>query len=207
MSKEGAYDRSPEAYAQHLAGYIRDPSTIRARTLDEFGVAPPLRKIAYWRSEVERVRSKPHNPYQADRWDGTQYDLSQGDLSRPAIKAASPPEADEPQELPTLRVLTPREWRNLSWRELAAAIARTQGFTLADVLGDGRKARLVATRQLIMVLLVERGNSKACVGRWLRRDHTTVINAEQVIAKKLERYPRLNLVYGMYRQPPALVAA
>ncbi len=45
---------TPLTYAQRLASYIRDPSTIRARTLDEFGRAPSLGECANLRARYER---------------------------------------------------------------------------------------------------------------------------------------------------------
>jgi len=64
---------TPSGYAKHLAGYIRDPSTVRARTMEQFGKAPAIERIVYWRSEVERLRAKPYNSYLGERYDATKY--------------------------------------------------------------------------------------------------------------------------------------
>lgn len=49
---------TPLAYATRIAAYISDPSTIRARTMDQFGRAPSLQRCAELRAEVERERNR-----------------------------------------------------------------------------------------------------------------------------------------------------
>lgn len=45
-------DSTPYAYARSLANYIADPSTIRTRTIELFGRAPPVDICARMRAEA-----------------------------------------------------------------------------------------------------------------------------------------------------------
>lgn len=49
---------TPVAYATYLARYIADPSTIRVRTLEQFGRAPTLARCRKLREDylAERAR-------------------------------------------------------------------------------------------------------------------------------------------------------
>lgn len=44
----------PQTYAAHLATYIGDPSTIRIRTREAFGIAPSLEQCRRYRDDVTR---------------------------------------------------------------------------------------------------------------------------------------------------------
>lgn len=60
--------------------------------------------------------------------------------------------------------------------EIIAAVAREFGLTANDLMGEHRCRMAAAPRFTAMHVLVARGASRAAVGRWLNRDHSTVIN-------------------------------
>ena len=51
---------NPTAYAEHLASYIADPSTVRVRTLQAYGRAPSLDQCRKFRAAIER-KHRPRN--------------------------------------------------------------------------------------------------------------------------------------------------
>ena len=61
--------------------------------------------------------------------------------------------------------------------ELADRYAKKWGTTRARVLGDSRRHEDVRARWEVMhVLHREDGKSLSLIGRWLRRDHSTVLH-------------------------------
>lgn len=73
-----APDNCTRAYAKHLARYVRDPSTIQARTRDFFGRAPSIKDISGIIEEMNRpmqcVKGIEADPHAARR----EIDLAQG---------------------------------------------------------------------------------------------------------------------------------
>lgn len=58
------YDYStPAAYAGRLARYVADPSTIRARTLDQYGRAPSLDECRKLREAIIAKTTRPEKPW------------------------------------------------------------------------------------------------------------------------------------------------
>lgn len=56
VTRPKTWSDDPLYYAAHLAKYISDPSTIRARTLEQFGRAPSLDRIGHLRAAALAAR-------------------------------------------------------------------------------------------------------------------------------------------------------
>lgn len=69
---------------------------------------------------------------------------------------------------------------------LALAVVRLNRMSLADLLGKDRAARLVRPRQLFMLRAAEAGFSTMRIGRFLGRDHTTVMHGIRAARARLE---------------------
>jgi hypothetical protein len=52
------YSASPRHYAQHIAKHIKDPSTIRVRTLEHWGRAPSIEQCRAIRQRIEQANRK-----------------------------------------------------------------------------------------------------------------------------------------------------
>lgn len=67
--------------------------------------------------------------------------------------------------------------------EIIACIAWALKVKPTDVVGDHRNKAFVLARRVAAWVLVKRGNSFAQVGRWLNRDHTTIMHAIKMFDK------------------------
>jgi chromosomal replication initiation ATPase DnaA len=76
--------------------------------------------------------------------------------------------------------MTPRQVNLLQ----VEAIAKAHRFTLEDILGPRKFKPLVEVRRKCVVMLREKGHTMTEIGRILRRDHTTICHALQIMAKK-----------------------
>lgn len=61
-------------------------------------------------------------------------------------------------------------------RDIARAVAQENEITLDDILGTSRQRAVAWPRQTVMLLASEAGFSNPQIGRFLRRDHTTVLS-------------------------------
>lgn len=145
------FDHSPLAYAKRLASYINCATTVRARTIDEFGYAPSLTHIE---GMIQRRREKSR---QADNDDM--------------------PEAEGPRFLvPKLANVNLAVRRTP--REVITGIAKEFGVTYEQMIQKDRRPRICRIRNICAYVLKERGNSYPMVGKFLGgRDHSTIINA------------------------------
>ena len=78
--------------------------------------------------------------------------------------------------------------RVITWSEVIARVAFAFSVTTADILGPSRLSLHVRARRTAMAALSARGNSLAQIGRWMNRDHTTVMYA----VRKFEYAARAN---------------
>jgi hypothetical protein len=150
----------PRDYARNIARYISCPSTVRARTLNEYGSAPSLDEIRQMRAEHEgrrdafRRASDKLEPFKVRR--------------RASI--IPEPKPRQPIDFEIDCVALPNE--------IISAIARHFGFTAADLIGKRRHDDVVQARNTAAYVLWTRGNSYARVGRRLGgRDHSTIIHS------------------------------
>lgn len=61
-------------------------------------------------------------------------------------------------------------------RDIARAVAQQNEITLDDILGASRQRAFAWPRQTVMLLASEAGFSNPQIGRFLGRDHTTVLS-------------------------------
>lgn len=61
--------------------------------------------------------------------------------------------------------------------EIIACIAWHMGVEPSDVIGCRRHTKFVLARNTVAYVLARRGNSAGQVGRWLNRDHSTILHA------------------------------
>lgn len=110
--------------------------------------------------------------------------------------AALPP---IPQAVPDVEVIDPSTPLNMlapcSGKFLLAVVALRHGISPQEIIGGKRERRYVAARTEAMCLIYQHTQwSLPQVGRFLKRDHTTVLHALQkhgVVRKKVELEPHL----------------
>ena len=72
-------------------------------------------------------------------------------------------------------------------QEHAEGIAKKHGISVKDMIGKGRHRHLCAARVELYRALRDQGWSYPAIGRFVHRDHTTVIMALAPIEKKRAR--------------------
>lgn len=157
------------AYAREISRYISCPSTVRARTMEQFGSAPPLDRIKQMRAlHVAQRETYRHisEGIGVDDRDAEHFRVRPllWRRMRPATHVAPllpPPQGTEPPKLVP---------------EIIAGIAEAFGLTASDVTGPCRKRGFVLARQTCMYVLWRRGSSYNRAGEWLGRDHSSVIH-------------------------------
>ncbi|MBO9602565.1 MAG: hypothetical protein J7496_08665 [Novosphingobium sp.] len=187
----GCIDTCPETYAKHLARYIGDPSTIRARTIDQFGRAPGMDRILAWQRDHARIRAKPFNCYLAPKFDNDR--KVRADEPKATAVAAPKPEP-EPEPFVYIAPIKPHQ----TPAEIISDIAAAFGLTADDICGPSRLAHISRVRQLIAALLVKRGNSTPKTGRWINRDHSTVLHAVRAMPTVMKHHPNIAKAYAAY---------
>lgn len=171
------------AYAERLCRYITSPSTIRVRTLDRFGVAPPMRHIEQMRSAwVRKCQAKIDNRFT--------YGITleeKRDAERLEWRAKNPPLAiarQEPEPIKNDELPRPARLNKDAPLRFADDVievcAEVCGITYGELVGSCRKRPYMRARGLAAAVLKARGNSLPKVGRFLHRnDHSSVINCIQ----------------------------
>lgn len=71
-----------------------------------------------------------------------------------------------------------------SMANIACAVAMERGFKLDDLRNASRIQPIAQARQEAMLLMVEAGFTTTQIGRFLRRDHTTVIHGARVARQR-----------------------
>lgn len=172
--------RGPTEYARQIARYIRDPSKVRANTMNEWGRAPSLAKCAAlinaagqdreaFRAESERLGESDRD---AVDWRPAPTSLAL-DMQRVSDENAANvillPQNDDLQLIgkPSFRFID----------ELVESIAKAMRVTLADITGPSRFGPQMRARQVVCWVLHKRGQSYSQIGRRLNRDHTSIMNA------------------------------
>lgn len=110
------------------------------------------------------------------------------------------------EKLPTIRLgsvwfpeeMSPRSYRmaNMvsapSWKFLLSLVAMKHGVLIRDILGPGRQTNIAAARHEAMDLIYRHTKASASqVGRYMQRDHTTVLHAlrKRGVTDKLVEVP------------------
>jgi Bacterial dnaA protein helix-turn-helix len=153
---------SPNNYADNLATYITDPSTIIAHTRREFGGRSPSR------AEVEAMIARYRRPKREPECE----------IEWPAPKP-KPVVVEEPKVVIEFK---PKEVKpvDLFPVRLVKAVAEDFGLTYEDMIGPKRHKHFVHARAVVIIILRERNPSIWSfpkIGRLLgRSDHTSPIN-------------------------------
>lgn len=180
---------TPETYARQIS-YISNPSTIRARTMEEFGRAPSLDRI----KEIQAERSSSPVDDEWDDDDGLDFQV------KGLIKAVKPHRTT----LATLTVapiIAPQYTGHVgrTANEVIDDIAARMGLTRNDILGSRKPAVFVHARRLIASILRARGNSYPKIGQWMGgRDHSTVINLHLKFHETVKAVPGTFTIYEEY---------
>lgn len=185
---------SSRSYASELARYIRCPSTIRARVLDQFGYAPSLAECRNMREkrvaerEQYRLRSDAIETLPQDRHDFRVRGLVK--IPRRS-RALTPLAIGEEEELPENAPIATASPAVLP-SEIIMEIAKAFGIQASDILGKSRKRKIMLARRTVMFILRERGNSFPNVGRHLGGvDHATVIHGHREFCARASDAMRL----------------
>lgn len=178
--RENRINNGAISYAQELAKYISDPSTIRARTMNYWGHAPTLEACAKFREQHERERAG----FKAILPDATPCDQKPfrvtmlcGPAPVERVRAERPVLCDDVPEPEPEPLWTPPDPLPLLPRDIITTIAAAFGRTYEDVTGPRRGLFIMPTRNTCYYVLRQRGMSLPKIGSFLGgRDHTAVRN-------------------------------
>lgn len=79
----------------------------------------------------------------------------------------------------------PRKFNNI-WGDHRFGVGESARITMDAVKGTSRVGELTLIRHLLMFLLIKQGYSLSNIGVYLKRDHSSVINARQRIQDRLD---------------------
>jgi hypothetical protein len=217
---------TPENYAKRIARHISDPSTIWARTADQFGRhrAPSLEQCREWRAKHERkcVPAKPR-PFPCghprDPMNIIEYSDSKEKClacynakatEREAVLRAARERKHklaEEARIAALRAamaaqracIEPIE-NHASGMEVLAGAAKAFQITLGELLGEARSPLYVSARAVAARLLQDGGASFPMIGRRMNRDHSSIVNLLAKWDQRVAKYPYMLTVYEALRK-------
>lgn len=173
----------PVHYAGQLARYIRDASTIRARTLSEWGRAPTLDEC---RAMIEQAQAERQR-YADESARLCEHDADAADFVPRATTRAIRDQrrANQAAMLEKIKVKSEPLPANDQFRterpelisEVIACAAEGMGVSVDDLLSDIRKGDVLKARQVACHVMRQRGLSLPQIAERLNRDHSSVINA------------------------------
>lgn len=173
-------DRGPTDYAAQLARYIRDPSTIRARCMNEWGRAPSVGEIRALMANAARERSAYRREWEklgeneADESDfcvrPTPFAIAE---QQAAIKRAANTLPFNAEAIMARKSVAPAD-TFLTSTIIISKVARVMKLTAADITGPSRLAHISRARKVVAYVLRQRGLSYPQIAaRMNRNDHTT----------------------------------
>lgn len=184
MSEISVGKESVWAYTRSLL-YLSSPSTIRARVRDEYGRAPSLEQIRTLKAEYETTRrafkennealgGEPEDRHhfrvgRVELWPFEKNDKPREKKSLSRLIQLAAKDDAERQKMPDVPV-PPR-----IHSETIAAVAKCFRVTAADITGRSRKGHIMAARKTAIYILCQRGASLPQVGRWINRDHSSIL--------------------------------
>lgn len=176
---------TPETYARQIA-YISNPSTIRARVLEEYGRAPSIERIRKIQDE-RRGKSMEVRPSRYKNEEMDDFHVV-GLVKR---KRPKPQEVNRPLPPSVPSVKTPID--------IIADVAWRMGLKAADVIGPSRERRFIHARRVIASIFVHRGMSRPdAASRIGRTDHSTIINLLRGLHKAFDAVPLTLPIYLEY---------
>lgn len=185
----------PVLYAARLARYIRDASTIYARTMNEYGRAPSKEHIQAMisaaREESARVRlsAERDTPDESEdaQWWATPGIIRLAEERRVALEKIAAQRALQRLDEAEGDGTRERPRRDMvAARDIIAMTATSFGLTYADLTGRSRRRNIVAVRHMAAWILIKRGRlSTSHVGRALGgRDHSSAIHARNMFEER-----------------------
>lgn len=169
-------DASPYAYARELARYIRDASTIRARTMNEWGRAPSIEEC---REIIAKAQAK-RDAFKAESDKLVPTEQDEDVFAVPVIAQQVKRDRRVVVKVDFSAPALPRSFdpATLTARDVIVHVARAFYVKAEDMLGPGRARPLVIPRQVAMYALHKRGGmSLTAIARMFGRDHSTAIHA------------------------------
>lgn len=179
-------EKGPLTYAGQLARYMRDPSKVRACTMNEWGRAPTLEQCRALIEEAQAERDRYKS--ESDRLDPK--DIDEADFvpkptpfardaqNRIEHKAAQDIKLAEPE--PEAVNDDPEPQRSYFLSETVENVCRAMKVSVADVMGNARFRPIVRARHVVFYVLHQRGQSLAQIGRRMGCDHTSVMYAMRI---------------------------
>lgn len=185
FSQSGFSDTPPAgavAYAKRLVRYIGDASTVRARTMDEYGKAPPLANIRRWRadwlSEVEAKRASRAPVGEPEVTDDVDIICAAIAMRLVAASADAIDSAAALAAANDVHGASDTRSKPVTYLEVLQSCAARCELTVEQLLGSSRSRSVVRARQFAATVLRARGNSYPCVGRFMGdRDHSTIMHS------------------------------
>lgn len=208
-------------YATRIARYIRDPSTVRARTLDFFGRAPSVDQCRNIIAAI--VRREEADKRKAERRATDMKDLNG---KRPTFKCGHPREDDniafagDRVLCRTCKAATYRKWKDSQEdlrarmqvepvatqaliisapRRVLARAAQIYGMDGEKIRSRSRLPRIVQARQAVAYAIRQRANplewGYSRIAAFLNlTDHTTIIHAVKQAEKRVARDPAFRAI-------------
>lgn len=168
-------------YAKKVSAYISDPSTVRIRTLEQYGRAPSVSLIKGWQDKVKADKQK------------------EIEKRKKADSQYVNVEFYNPQPIPELRVRKVSKW--VDPKDIIKAIAEYHGTTYHNIIGLCRLRKTAHVRFLIARILKERGNSYHHIGHLLGgRDHSTISHGIWRFPDVAKRHPEILKSYEHFRK-------
>lgn len=186
-------DVGHRAYTERLCRYIADPSTVRVRVLERYGIAPGIETIRRIRAEwLALVRHRAEKSYD--------YGIRAHEMKEPARpersrrEAPARPVVATPTPAPIAAPVEeePRQYCLTTPSDVINAVASICGVTHGEIVGTLRFKPIIRARNLAAAILFARGNSRVAVGKRLGgRDHSTICNSLAMFFGRDISEPRL----------------
>lgn len=183
-------ERAPHTMARTMAKWCNDPSKIVAYVNNYYGGKRVTRaecaRMIEQRKSI-RVRNIPE-------WTESELAMSPEPLPELELLPEAEPEASHEERAAVFRE------RPFDVRGLIQNVADAMGLTYGEVIGDGRFAKLVDARSVIVKVLDARGWSHKRQARAINRlDHSTTINLCEKFDIYCRRNPLVGKLFELYR--------
>lgn len=202
---EEAMNSDASAYAGQLARYIRDISTIRARTFDQFGCSPTRSWIA--QKQAEHIAERERYRAESDKIPEIDCDAQPFKVgAMPAVFGKQRLQPDDPRLIESPAPVVHLHSTPRTVREVIEAVCRDLKQLPEEVLGGSRKRPLMLARRTTAYVLHKRGNSYPQIGSFLGGiDHSSIIHAVRQF--DLHATDEMRAVAARYSVRPVVVDA
>lgn len=189
------------SYAGQLARYISNASTIRARVLEQYDLAPTIEHIRELQDASRRQRNKYREAWEAlgerpeDHVEFRVGTFVRPERGRPVMAPYSPrvTNSDEQTSAEPHRPFT----QPILPEDVIAGIAAEFNVSVADIKGPRKFRTIMLARRVAAYVLHKRGNSYPAIGARLGgRDHSSIIHAKREFEAKAT--PKMREVAARY---------